>query len=287
MNPITFAAVAALGAATIRLATPLTLAALGGILSERSGVVNIALEGMMLGAAWGAVTVAKATGNAWAGLVAGIVIGGLIGLLHAVFTQALRVPHILSGVAINLGVLGLTTFLLRLSPTGLEAGAQLPGELMVVLALILIGLVTGYLFRTAGGLRLRACGENPKAARSSGVSVTRTRYTAVVASGMFAGLGGVALSLSGLGAFTENMTAGRGYIALAAVIFGRWHPLWATIAALLFGFGDALQLYLQTQGVTAIPPDFLTLLPYILTLTALLLQRGRSIAPAALGDTDA
>lgn len=287
MTPLTGAALAALLAATIRLATPLTLAALGGIVSERSGVVNIALEGMMLGAAWGSVAVAKATGNAWLGLVAGVAIGGFIGLLHALFTQALRVPHILSGVALNLGILGLTTFLLRLSPEGLETGAQLPSLLLPLLALLLVILVTGFLFRTAGGLRLRACGENPKAARSSGVLVDRTRYGAVVVSGMLAGLGGVALTLTGLGAFTENMTAGRGYIALAAVIFGRWNPIWVTIAALLFGFGDALQLFLQTQGLTAIPPDFLTLLPYVLTLAALLLQRGRSIAPTALGDTDA
>jgi ABC-type uncharacterized transport system permease subunit len=139
---------------------------------------------------------------------------------------------------------------------GLDTGAKLPAEAMVGLAVVTVALTWFVLYKTPLGLRLRACGENARAARSSGVAVPRLRYGAVIVSGALAGLGGVALALTGLGAFTENMTAGRGYIALAAVIFGRWHPLGAAAAALLFGFGDALQLALQTAGLTAtIPAD--------------------------------
>jgi general nucleoside transport system permease protein len=278
----------ALFAAALRLWTPLALAAMGGVVSERSGVVNIALEGMMLGGAFASVAAARATGNALVGLLAGVVVGAVIGFLHAIFTQALRVPHILSGVALNLGVLGLTTFalrdIIRRGADGLDTKVLLPGELMGLVAVAAVAGTWFVLYRLPLGLRLRACGENAKAARSAGLSVARLRYGAVITSGALAGLGGVALALTGLGAFTENMTAGRGYIALAAVIFGRWNPLGAAAAALLFGFGDALQLSLQTAGLTkSIPPDFLTLLPYLLTLIALASFSGKGNAPASLG----
>jgi ABC-type uncharacterized transport system permease subunit len=275
--------IVALLAAAIRLWMPLAFTAMGGVLSERVGVINIGLEGMMLSGAYAAVAVASKTGNAYAGLVAGMVVGGLVGLLHAIFTLALRVPHILSGVGINLGALGLTTFLLNVAGGDLKTDAQLPP--MAPLAVVVVLAVWFKLYFTPRGLRLRACGENPMAARSAGVPVAKLRYGAVMMSGALAGLGGVALTLTGLGTFTQNMTAGRGYIALAAVIFGRWHPLGAAAAALFFGLGDALQLYLQTQG-SSIPPDFLTLLPYVLTLAALAGFSGRSAVPAALGDTE-
>ena len=217
----------ALLAAALRLWTPLVFAAMGGIVSERSGVINIALEGMMLGGAFASVAAARATGNAFVGLLAGVLAGALIGLLHAFFTQALRVSHILSGVALNIGVLGLTSFAFRniilKGGEGLDTKAQLPGELMVLVAVAVIAATWFVLYKTPLGLRLRACGENARAARSAGVAVPRLRYGAVIVSGALAGLGGVALALTGLGAFAENMTAGRGYIALAAVIFGRWH----------------------------------------------------------------
>lgn len=275
--------------AALRLWTPLVFAALGGVVSERSGVVNIGLEAMMLGGAFASVAGAHATGNTFAGLLVGIFAGALVGLLHAVFTQALRVPHILSGVGLNLGLLGLTTFALRSYPNGaLESPRQLPGELLTAVAALFVVLLYFVLNQTPLGLRLRACGENPRAARSAGVAVEKIRYGAVITSGGLAGLSGVALALGGIGAFTENMTAGRGYIALAAVIFGRWNPVGVALAALVFGFGDALQLSLQTAGLSkTIPPDFLTLLPYVLTLIALAVGREtRASTPGALGETE-
>lgn len=279
---------AALFAAAFRLWTPLALAALGGVVSERAGVVNIGLEGMMLGGAFASVAVARATGSVVLGLLAGIAGGALVGLLHAVFVLSLRVSPILSGVGLNLGMLGLTTFLLRTyGESGLNTPHQLSGESMVVLAVLLTAACSIVLYQTPLGLRLRACGESSNAARAAGLPVTRIRYAAVTVSGALAGLGGVALVLTGLGTFTENTTAGRGYIALAAVIFGRWNPLLAVCAALLFGLGDALQLSLQTAGLSQkIPPDFLTLLPYVVTLLALAFTSSRSAVPQALNETD-
>ena len=273
---------AALFAAAFRLWTPLALAALGGVVSERAGVVNIGLEGMMLGGAFASVAAAQATGNVVWGLLAGMAGGAIVGFLHAVFVLGLRVPPILSGVGLNLGMLGLTTFLLRTyGESGLSAPRQITGESMVGVALVLTLIIWVVLYRTPIGLRLRACGESTNAAQAAGLSVARIRYAAVTVSGALAGLGGVALVLTGLGTFTENVTAGRGYIALAAVIFGRWNPLWVVLAALVFGFGDALQLFLQTAGVK-IPPDFLTLLPYVVTLLALGFTSSRSATPKAL-----
>lgn len=272
--------------ATLRLWTPLVLASMGGVLSERSGVVNIALEGMMLAGAFTSVAAAHATGNAYVGMIAGMLAGALVGLLHAFFTQKLKVAHILSGVGLNLGILGFTTYAVRLYPDGaLDSATTIPAEVTTILAFVIVAGLFFLFARTPLGLRLRAVGENPLAARSAGVNVGLLRYGAVIGSGLLAGLGGVALALSGLGAFRQNMTAGRGYIALAAVIFGRWNPLGAALAALFFAFGDALQQAFQTMGVN-IPPDFLTMLPYILTLCALGGLSGKASAPAALGTTD-
>ena len=276
---------AALFAAAFRLWTPLAFAALGGVVSERAGVVNIGLEGMMLGGAFASVAAAQATGNVVWGLLAGMAGGAIVGFLHAVFVLGLRVPPILSGVGLNLGMLGLTTFLLRTyGEPGLSAPRQITGESMVGLALVLTLIIWVVLYRTPLGLRLRACGESTNAAQAAGLSVVRIRCAAVTVSGALAGIGGVALVLTGLGTFTENVTAGRGYIALAAVIFGRWNPLWVVLAAFVFGFGDALQLFLQTAGVK-IPPDFLTLLPYVVTLLALGFTSSRSATPKALEET--
>jgi simple sugar transport system permease protein len=271
----------------LRLATPLIFAALGGVLSERVGVIALHLESVMLGAAFASVGVTALTGSAVWGVLVGLMVGGLLGLLHAYLTQALRVPHILSGVALNLGVLGFTTFALRQAPTGINATSLIPAWLMIAIAFLALLGVSFLLYRTAFGLRLRACGENPKAAQSAGLSVERLRYSTLALSGALTGLAGITLGLTGLGAFTENMTAGRGYIALAAVIFGRWHPWGAVGAALLFGAGDALQLSLQTAGLAqVIPPDVLSLLPYILTLIVLAAVSGKSSVPAALGETE-
>jgi len=283
--------VGSLLAASVRLGTPLILASTGGVLSERSGVINIALEGMLLGGAYASIAAAHATGNAAAGLAAGLLAGAIIGFLHAALTQALKVPHILAGVGINLGMLGLTTYALRLTTDqggDLETTATLPAEGMAILAVLCVAVVAVLLARTPLGLRLRACGESPGAARAAGVSVVAIRYGAVIASGALAGLGGVALALTSLGTFTENMTAGRGYVALAAVIFGRWNPVGAAATAFFFALGDAVQVALQTAGLAGkIPPDFLALLPYALTLVALGAVRGKNVAPTALGNTDA
>ncbi len=280
----------AVALAALRYFTPVVLAALGGVVSERAGVINIGLESMMLTGAYVAVAVAQATGSLFVGVVAGVLAGALVGLLHAFFTQALRVPHILSGVGLNLGALGLTTYALRRAEaTGraLASPAPISFPVLMIVAVVLVIAVWFVLARTPLGLRLVACGENPEAARAAGVNVARVRYGAVTAAGALAGLGGVVLSLAGLGAFTENMTAGRGYIALAAVIFGRWNPLGAAGAVLFFSLGVAGEITLQTLGLARIiPPDFLTLLPYVLTLVALAGIAGRSSAPAALGRTD-
>jgi simple sugar transport system permease protein len=280
---------AILGAAAVRLWTPIGCAAIGGVISERSGVINIGLEGMLLAGAFASVAAANATGSGLVGLAAGVFAGGATGLLHAWLTQALRVPHILSGIAINLGALGLTTYALRLyGDDGLQTSASLAPGGMAALGVLLVLLADFVLARTPLGLRLRACGESPRAARAAGVSVPAIRYGAVTASGALAGLGGVALALTSLGQFTENMTAGRGYVALAAVIFGRWTPLGAAGTAFFFALGDAAQVELQTAGLASrIPPDFLSLLPYALTLIALGVVRSRNAAPTALGDLDA
>lgn len=281
-----FDAVLAIGFATLRLWTPLALAAMGGVLSERAGVVNIALESMMLAGCFASVAVAQATGSAFAGVIAGIVAGAFVGLLHAIFTQKLHVAHILSGVGLNLGLLGFTTYAVRLYPGGaLDTKATIPDWVTTLLAFLAVGTLFFVFTKTPLGLRLRAVGENPAAARSAGVNVPALRYGAVIISGALAGLGGVALALAGLGAFRQNMTAGRGYIALAAVIFGRWHPLGAALAALFFAFGTALQQAFQTLGVK-VPPDFLDLLPYALTLVALAFMGSKNAAPAALGNDD-
>lgn len=272
-------------AATLRLATPVALAALGGVLSERAGVVNIALESKLLGGAFAAVAVSSATRSPWAGLLAGVLVGAGVGALHAALTQKLKVEPILSGVALNLIALGATSYGVRLAGSaGLEAGSTLPAELFVGLAVVFTALLWLTLYRTPLGLRIRACGERPQAVIAAGVDVWKLRLGAVTVAGALAGLGGAGLALVGLGTFTEGMSAGRGFLALAAVILGRWHPLGAVSAALLFGLGDALQVQLQTQKV-AIPPDLLQLLPYVLSLGALALSRGRSRAPAALGQS--
>lgn len=273
--------------ATFRLWTPLALAAMGGVLSERAGVVNIALEAMMLAGCFASVAATQATGSVLVGVLAGIIAGAFVGLLHAVFTQKLHVAHILSGVGLNLGLLGFTTYAVRLYPGGaLDTSATIPDWVTTLLAFLAVGLLFFVFAKTPLGLRLRAVGENPAAARSAGVNVGALRYGAVIVSGALAGLGGVALALAGLGAFRQNMTAGRGYIALAAVIFGRWHPLGAALAALFFAFGTALQQAFQTLGVK-VPPDFLDLLPYALTLVALAFMGSKNAAPAALGNDDA
>ncbi len=290
-------------AATLRYATPLAFAALGGIFSERAGVVNIGLEGMMLaGAFFGIFAAVK--GEHWTvGLLGAMAAGGLLAAIHAFFSIHLRADQIVVGTAINFLALGVTGYLFRyiykeegtpsdvsripeLSVPGLRDVPFLGdviGEMSLMIWLVIILLIVGYLilFKTPTGLRLRSVGEHPKAADTVGISVFAVRYIAVISSGMLAALGGAYLSIGFVGSFNENMTVGRGFIALAAVIFGKWHPFGAAAGCLLFGFSSGLAQRLQ--GEADISANLLSTLPYVLTLIALVGLIGRSRPPAAVG----
>jgi simple sugar transport system permease protein len=292
----------ALLAAALRYATPLTFTALGGVISERSGVVNIGLEGMMLIGAFFGAWGADVTGSWFGGIAIGLAAGGVMGLLHAVFAVSLRADQIVSGFGINILALGITGFLyVRIygdqgTPDDLprvpdlhlpidwipfvgEALADL--NLMIWLGLALVAGLSIFLFRTAQGLRVRSVGENPLAADTAGISPIRIRYWAVIASGAFAALGGVFLSIGFVGSFTQNMTAGKGFIGLAVVIVGKWKPGGALAAALLFGFSSALAQRLPVFSPTT--ATLLQALPYVLTLIAVAGLVGRSRPPAADG----
>jgi general nucleoside transport system permease protein len=287
---------------TIRNATPLIFAALGGMFSERSGVVNIGLEGLMLISAFAGVVGASLSGSAVVGLGTGLAAGLLFALIHALMCVTFEADQIISGTAINLLALGGTAFLMvevfgsggtsprvegfkevpipLLSDIPMVGPALFNQSLLVYLMYILIPITYFVVFRTPFGLRLRATGEVPEAVDTAGVSVWRMRYYGVGLSGLLAACGGVYLSMGILSAFTENMTAGRGFIALAALIFGRWNPIGAAAAALLFGFGLAITFQVPQE---AVPLEFIQMLPYILTIVALAAFGGRAIAPAAIG----
>jgi general nucleoside transport system permease protein len=290
-------------AATLRWATPLIFAAIGGMFSERSGVVNIALEGMMLSGAFFGIWGADHFGHWGWGLVTAMVAGGGFALIHAVFAIHLRADQIVSGVAINLLALGLTGYLYIdlygeegtppdiseipdvhlafLDDVGFIGPIFAQMNLMIWLALATVVLSWIVLFKTPIGLRIRAVGEHPRAADTVGISVYLVRYCCVTASGVLAALGGAYLSIGFVGSFGENMTAGRGFIALAALIFGMWKPFGAFFAALLFGFSSALARSLPEYSEQA--ALLFETLPYILTLIAIAGVIGRSIPPAAIG----
>ncbi|WP_027878370.1 ABC transporter permease [Meiothermus cerbereus] len=295
--------VIALFFSTLRQATPLLLTALGGLFSERSGVVNIALEGMILfGAAAAAITVNRievATGGLeafwipWVGLLVGAIVGGLVGLIHAIATIKYRADQIVSGTAINIAALGAPSIVLQVlynnTSTSQEVKNRLPlisfgsGEvsILVLIAFLLVPVVWWVLFKTPWGLRLRAVGEHPQAAETMGVNVIRMRYTAVILSGMLAGIAGAYLSIGFLNQFIRAMSAGAGFIALAALIFGKWHPLGVLGATLLFGFAQALAI--QLQGGDILPATIVQALPFVLTMLVLAGFIGRSRPPAAVG----
>jgi general nucleoside transport system permease protein len=287
-------------ASTLRFATPLAYAAMGGIFSERSGVVNIGLEGMMLMGAFFAVWGSIWSGSWVVGIVTAMISGGLLAFIHGVFSIHLRADQIVSGFAVNLLALGLTGYLYSsIYPDGtptarvdrvptLEGAfgflSWVPGadlSLLVWAMFLVVILSFVVLFKTPIGLRIRSVGEHPRAADTVGISVYGVRYAAVVTSGMLAALGGAFLSIGFTGRFAENMTSGRGYIALAAVIFGKWRPGWAFVATLLFGFGFALAIPLQREA--DISSNLISTLPYVLTLIAVAGVIGRSIPPAAVG----
>jgi ABC-type uncharacterized transport system permease subunit len=289
-------------ASTIRNSTPLIFAALGGMFSERSGVVNIGLEGLMLISAFAGVVGASLSGSALVGLGFALAAGLIFALIHALMSITFEADQIISGTAINLLALGGTGFLMvqifgsggtsprvpgfkevaipLLSDIPLIGPALFNQSLLVYLMYLLIPITWFVVFRTPFGLRLRATGEVPEAVDTAGVSVSRMRYYGVALSGLLAACGGVYLSMGILSAFTEGMTNGRGFIALAALIFGRWNPIGAAGAALLFGFALAVT-YQVPQEV--IPLEFIQMLPYVLTIVALAVFGGRAIAPAAIG----
>jgi len=293
----------ALIASTLRFATPLVFAAVGGMFSERSGVTNIGLEGMMLIGAFFGILGADKLGTWWLGLLTAIAAGAVTALLHAVLSIHLRADQIIGGTAINFLALGLTGYLYidiygaEGTPTDISGIPSVNlgfldsfsffdvifGDLnlMIWFALILIPLSWVVLFKTPLGLRIRAVGEHPKAADTVGISVYGIRYGAVVLSGMLAACGGAYLSIGFLNSFNENMTAGRGFIALAAVIFGNWRPFGAAAACLLFGFSSALAQRLPEYSDSA--AVLFQALPYVLTLIAVAGVVGRSIPPAAVG----
>ena len=292
---------------TIFLAVPLILGALGGILCERSGVVNVAIEGQMLSGAFAGALVASVFHNNGIGILGAMVAGGLVGVLLAVFAIKYLVNQVILGVVLNVFALGLTGFVYDAlmapaadtynNPTPMSA-VQIPvlgripflGPLLfdqnwiVYITYVLIVAVQLALFRTRWGLRTRAVGEHPEAAETVGIKVRATRYRNVIVAGLVAGLAGAFLTLGTVGAFSKNISSGKGFIALAAVIFGRWSPRGALGAALLFGFADALQTVLSFIGTpVAIPSSFLAMLPYLATLFAVAGLVGRVRAPAADG----
>ncbi len=274
----------------IRLATPLLLAALGGMFSERSGVINIALEGLMLAGAFTAASVTYYAGNPWVGLLAAVLAGAAIAGVHAVACIRYRADQVVSGTAINILLTGVPALLSGAFFLSSGSTPQIPKEHLipvtpVVIAFALVPVTYYVLYYTPFGLRLRAVGENPEAADAAGVGVRLMRYTAVLLSGALAGIGGAYLSIGQSSLFTRNMSAGRGFIALAALIFGKWRPVQTMLACLLFGFTEAVAIQLQGVhfGGEEIPTQFVQIIPYVLTIVVLAGFIGQSRAPRALG----
>ena len=273
-------------ASAVRQSTPLLLAALGGLYSERSGVINIGLEGLMLAGAFTAASVTHYSANPWIGLAAAIVAGVLVALVHGVACIRFKADQVVSGTAINILFLGVPALLSGALFESTGATPQLPqGQLIplapIVLAFALVPVTWYVLNRTPFGLRLRAVGENPEAADTAGVDVARVRFAAVMLSGALAAIAGAYLSIGQSSLFARNMTAGRGFIALAALIFGKWRPVQTMLACLLFGFADALSI--QMQGVSQVPVQFIQIVPYVLNIVVLAGFIGHSRAPRALG----
>ena len=301
-------------AAALRMATPLALAAIGGTICERSGIVNIALEGTMLVGAFFGTAVVLVTGSPWLGVLVAVLAGVAVSAIHATASVNLRTDQVVSGTAINLLALGVTGFLMELwyghpgTTQPIETlqpvfsfgamGEGFLGEVWrwingvflshtpIVYAAIIIALATHWaMYHTRWGLRLRALGEHPRAVDTAGVSVARGRWVAVLMSGALAGLAGANLSIEQVGVFQEGFTNGRGFIALAANIFGRWTPIGSYLASLMFGFADALQIKLQPfRDVIDVPPEFFLMVPYVVTVVVLAGVIGRAVGPAAVGE---
>jgi simple sugar transport system permease protein len=289
--------------AALRIATPIALAAFAGILSERSGVVNIGIEGMMLMGAMIGDLVMLYSHSIWAGVAAGVLAAGVFAMLHGVLS--IKFDQIISGTVINMMAIGFTGFMYKrflatpaldrpspgtLQPVNIPLLNKIPfvGEVffqnrpIVYMMLILAVVIFYVLFFTPWGLRVRAVGEHPKAADTVGINVFRVRYISVFLSGLLAGLGGVWFSLEQVGHFDMLMTNGKGFIGLAAMIFGKWNPLGALVAALIFGLPEAVQINLA-MSMPNVPYQFLSMIPYLLTIIVLTGVVGRAVAPAADG----
>jgi ABC-type uncharacterized transport system permease subunit len=290
-------AIPAIMASSIRFAIPYILAGLGGTYSERSGVVNIGLEGMMLTGAFTAVAVTNATGSAWLGLLAAIFAGMLLGLMHGVVCITFKADQIVSGLAIIIFAAGITVFFawLLYNKTQIKAAthlrvpllhdipafkvlfSEIPPTIFLTAAIVIASHFI--IFKTVFGLRLRSVGEHPQAADTLGINVDRMRYTGVIISGALSGMAGAYLSLEHAHYFVKGISAGRGFIGLASMIFGKWTPFGTAGAGLLFGFGEALKPYLPK----IVPSQFIDMIPYVLTIFVLASAIGRATPPAAIG----
>ena len=317
MNEV-FLIVVLLVDSTLRVAAPLVLAALGGLFAERSGVVDIGLEGKMLAAAFAAAAAAAVTGSAWIGLGAAIVVSVLLALLHGYACITHAGNQVVSGMALNIVVAGLTVIIggawfqrggqtpqltgeARFAPIDLPLAVALENvpiigslyseiisghNILVYIAAIAVPLAGWLIYRTRFGLRLRAVGENPAAVDTAGLSVSALRYQALMIGGVLCGLSGAYLSIAHNAAFIRDMSAGKGYLALAALIFGKWRPVPTLIACLLFAFADAIRVRLQGTAlplIGVIPVQFIQVLPYVLTVLLLAGFVGRAVAPKAIG----
>ncbi|MEP6764356.1 MAG: ABC transporter permease [Gemmatimonadaceae bacterium] len=284
------------GLQAIRISIPYLLAAAGGVMSERVGVIALGLEGLMLSGAFGAALGSYYGGSPWVGLLGAVVAGLVITSVLAVATLRFRADQVVTGVAINLLVVGVTRFYLRLAFGSASNSPRVPGfggegagifasfeNPIVYIGLVALPALGWLLYRTPFGLRARAVGEKPEAAATLGVAVTMLRVKGLMLSGTLAALGGAYLALD-QHQFTDGMTAGRGFIALAAVIFGRWEPVRVGIACVLFAAAETLQI--QLQGAQLVPSQFVEMIPYVLTIIALAGVVGRSVPPAALGKVE-
>ncbi|PPG35548.1 ABC transporter permease [Pseudoclavibacter sp. RFBG4] len=293
---------------TLAISTPLIFGSMAGLVSERVGVVNIAIEGQLLAGAFTSALIGSMTGNPFLGLLGAILAGMLVSLILAVFSIRYLVEQVVVGVVINMLVIGLTNFLYSgvmtrdsgflntiaqdekyprfaiplLSDIPVIGPLLFDNTFIVYLMFLTVPALTFALFKTRWGLRLRAVGEHPKAADTVGIKVNKTRFWNVLLSGAIAGAGGSFFTLGSVGSFSQEMTSGQGYIALAALIFGRWHPVYATLAALLFGFASNLKTLVSQVGAN-IPPEFMAMIPYIVTILAVAGFVGQSRGPAAAG----
>ncbi len=292
-------------AAAIRVATPVLMAAMGGLVAERAGIVTFGMEGMMLLGCFAGVAAGFATKSIVIGFAAAMLAGVLIAMLYGVMIIPLRANQIVSAVALNLMVVGLTSYLNtmffglaadpvrvpKLQPFEVPLLSQIPivGPIffrqipLVYLAYLLVPLIWFVLFKTTWGLKIRSVGEHPHAADTVGISVYKVRFATLVVTGMLSGLAGAFLSLGQMGQFMEGMTGGRGYIAYTAIVFGKWTPVGTLLGSLLFGTADAFQLRLQALGIKAIPYQFLVALPYFATLIIVIFFVGKAAWPAASG----